>query len=131
MRNGYADKSGTDVRVGDLGTVEGGLGAAFYKKESGAIPMVMNLGAVGYAQCDVTSDRGSAIADALRGVKDCVFASGPEFSIFLSRPRLTFLARYHPAFAARNRAQDRPSFQHCVGRKIAGQAAQPESSTHD
>jgi hypothetical protein len=101
----HTDKSGTNIQVGDLGTVEGGLGRTFYKKVSGPIPMIMNLGIAGYAQFKVTGDSGSDIPPALRGFKDRVFALGPEFNIYIPKPRLTFLARYEPEFGARVRTQ--------------------------
>jgi hypothetical protein len=101
----HTDKSGTNINVGDLGTVEGGLGKTLYKKVSGPIPMIMNLGLAGYAQFKVTGDSGSDIPLPLRGLKDRVFALGPEFNIFIPRPRLTLLARYEPEFGARNRTQ--------------------------
>jgi hypothetical protein len=100
-----SDKSGTNIHVGDLGTIEGGLGRTFYKKASGPIPIIMNLGLVGYTQFKVTGDSGSDIPLPLRGLKDRVFALGPEFSIFIPKTRLTLLARYEPEFAARNRTQ--------------------------
>ena len=90
------DKKGTNIHVGDLGTVEGGLAKTFYKKVSGPIPIVMNLGAAGYAQFKVTGDSGSDIPPPLRGLKDRVFALGPEFNIFFPGPRLSLLARYEP-----------------------------------
>ena len=99
------DKSGTNIRVGDLGTVEGGFGKTFYKKVSGPVPMIMNLGAAGYAQFKVTGDSGSDIPAPLQGLKDRVFALGPEFNIYIPKPRLTFLVRYEPEFGARNRTQ--------------------------
>jgi len=98
-------KSGTDIRPGDLGTVEGGFGRTFYKKVSGTVPMIMNLGAAGYAQWKITNDSGSQIPPALLGYKDRVFALGPEFNIYIPGPRLTFLARYEPEFGARVRTQ--------------------------
>jgi hypothetical protein len=101
----HSDKSGTNIQVGDLGTVEGGLGRTFYKKVSGPIPMIMNLGVAGYAQFKVTGDSGSNIPQALRGFKDRVFALGPEFNIYIPKPRLTFLVRYEPEFGARVRTQ--------------------------
>ena len=101
----HSDKSGTNIQVGDLGTVEGGLGRTFYKKVSGPIPMIMNLGVAGYAQFKITGDSGSDIPPALRGFKDHVFALGPEFNIYLPKPRLTIVARYEPEFGARNRTQ--------------------------
>ena len=65
----------------------------------------MNIGAAGYAQFKVTGDSGSDIPPALRGLKDRVFALGPEFNIFIPGPRLSLLARYEPEFGARNRTQ--------------------------
>jgi len=101
----HTDKSGTNINVGDLGTVEGGVGKTLYKKVSGPVPMIMNLGVAGYAQFKVTGDSGSDIPPALRGYKDRVFALGPEFNIYIPKPQLTLLARYEPEFGARNRAQ--------------------------
>jgi len=99
------DKKGTNIHVGDLGTIEGGLARTFYKKTSGPIPIVMNLGVAGYAQFKVTGDSGSDIPLPLQGLKDRVFALGPEFNVFLPGPRLSLLARYEPEFGARNRTQ--------------------------
>ncbi len=99
------DKSGTNIQVGNLGTVSWGLGRTFYKKVSGPIPLIMNVGAVGYAQFKVTGDSGSDIPPALMGFKDRVFAAGPEFNIYVPKPRLTFLVRYEPEFGARIRTQ--------------------------
>lgn len=99
------EKSGTNIRSGDLATIEGGVGRTFYKKVAGPIPMVMNLGAAGYTQFKVTGDSGSDIPLALRGFKDHVFGLGPEFNIYIPGPRLTFVARYEPEFGARVRTQ--------------------------
>jgi hypothetical protein len=99
------DKSGTNIHPGNLGTVEGGVGRTFYKKVSGPVPLVMNLGAAYYAQFKVTSDSGSDIPPPLQGFKDRVFAVGPEFNIYIPGPRLTLLARYEPEFAARVHTQ--------------------------
>jgi hypothetical protein len=101
----HSDKSGTNINPGDLGTVEGGLGKTFYKKVSGPIPMIMNVGLAGYSQFKVTGDSGSDIPPVLRGYKDRVFALGPEFNMYIPKPRLTLLARYEPEFGARNRSQ--------------------------
>jgi hypothetical protein len=99
------DKRKTNIRVGDVGTLEGGLGRTFYKKLSGPIPMVMNLGAAGYAQFKVTGDSGSDIPPVLRGLKDHIYGLGPEFNVFIPGPNLSLLARYEPEFGARNRTQ--------------------------
>lgn len=100
-----SDKRDTNIHPGTIGTVEGGLGRTFYKKSSGPIPIVMNLGAAGYSQWKFTHDSGSDIPLALRGYKDYVFALGPEFNVFLPGPRLSFVVRYEPEFGAHVRTQ--------------------------
>jgi len=100
-----SEKSGTNIRPGDLATVEGGLGRTFYKKARGPVPMIMNFGAAYYAQFKITGDSGSDIPPELRGFMDHVFAIGPEFNIFIPGPRLTLLARYEPEFGAQVHTQ--------------------------
>jgi hypothetical protein len=99
------DKSGTNIQVGDVGTVSWGLGRTFYKRVSGPVPLIMNVGAVGYAQFKITGDSGSDIPPPLMGFKDRIFAAGPEFNIYIPKPRLTFLGRYEPEFGGRVRTQ--------------------------
>jgi len=101
----HTHKRGEDITVGDLGTIEGGIGRTFYKKLDGPIPLVSNLGLVGYSQFKVTGDNGRDIPLPLRGLKDRAFALGPEFNIFIPKPRLSLLARWEPEFGARNRTQ--------------------------
>ncbi len=78
----HTDKTGTNINVGDLGTVEGGLGKTFYKKVSGPIPMIMNVGVAGYAQFKVTGDSGSDIPP---------FVARPQGSCLRARPRVQYL----------------------------------------
>jgi hypothetical protein len=52
-------------------------GKTFYKKVSGPILLIMNLGVTGYSDFKVRGDSGSDIPAALRGYKDPVFARGP------------------------------------------------------
>lgn len=101
----HTNKSGTNINVGDMATIQGGLGRTFYKKRRGPVPMIMNLGAAYYAQFKVTGDSGSDIPPPLRGFEDRVFGLGPEFNIFIPKPRLTLLVRYEPEFGARVRTQ--------------------------
>ena len=101
----HTDKRGTNIQVGTMGTLQGGLGRTFYHKVEGPIPMIMNLGLDYYGQFKVTGDSGSDIPPALRGYKDRVWGLGPEFNIFFPKPRLTLLARYEPEFSARVRTE--------------------------
>jgi len=101
----HTDKKGTSINVGDMATIQGGVGRTFYRKVSGPIPQIFNLGAAYYAQFKVTGDSGSDIPPALRGFKDRVFGLGPEFNVFFPKPRITMLIRYEPEFGARVRTQ--------------------------
>jgi hypothetical protein len=101
----HTDKRGTDINVGDMATIQGGVGRTFYRKVSGPIPEIFNLGLDYYAQFKVTGDSGSDIPPALRGFKDRVFGLGPEFNVFFPKPQLTLLVRYEPEFGARVRTQ--------------------------
>jgi hypothetical protein len=101
----HTNKKGTNINVGDMATIQGGVGRTFYRKVSGPIPQIYNLGLDYYAQFKVTGDSGSDVPPALQGFKDRVFAIGPEFNVFFPKPRLTLLVRYEPEFGARVRTQ--------------------------
>jgi hypothetical protein len=79
--------------------------------------MIMNLGVAGYSQFKVTGDSGSDIPPVLRGYKDRVFALGPEFNIYIPKPRLTVLVRYEPEFGARLRTEGQ-TFVVSIGRVV-------------
>jgi hypothetical protein len=101
----HTDKKGTNINVGDMATIQGGVGRTFYRKVSGPIPEIFNVGLDYYAQFKVTGDSGSDIPPELRGFKDRVFGLGPEFNVFFPKPRITVLIRYQPEFGARVRTQ--------------------------
>ena len=101
----HTDKKGTNINVGDMATVQGGVGRTFYRKVGGPIPEIFNLGLDYYAQFKVTGDSGSDIPPALQGFKDRVFGLGPEFNVFFPAPRITLLVRYEPEFGARVHTQ--------------------------
>ena len=101
----HTNKKGTNINVGDMATVQGGVGRTFYRKVSGPIPEIFNFGAAYYAQFKVTGDSGSDIPPALQGFKDRVFGLGPEFNVFFPAPKITLLVRYEPEFGARVRTQ--------------------------
>lgn len=106
----HSEKKDADLKAGDIITIEGGTGRAFYKKVDGTpIPRITNIGVVYYTQFKVTSDRGSGpIEDQLlAGDKDRVFAIGVEANVFLPKQKLLLGARVLPEFGARNRTQGR------------------------
>lgn len=101
----HTSKKDTDIKVGDIATIQGGLGRTLYRKVGGPIPQIFNVGLDYYTQFKVTGDSGADIPLALQGPKDRVFGIGPEFNVFFPKPRLTVLARYEPEFGARVRTQ--------------------------
>jgi len=104
----HSHKRDSDIRAGDILTLEGGTGRSFYKKVEGTpLPQVTTVGVAYYGQFKVTSDRGTGpIADELlAGLKDRVFGIGGEVNVFLPKPKLVLGARVIPEFGARNRTQ--------------------------
>jgi hypothetical protein len=106
----HSHKKDTDLlKVGDILTLEGGLGRTFLKLEmAGNTPvptLITNVGVVYYAQFKVTGDQGGALTPLLEGRKDRVFAAGVEGNVIIPKSRLVFGLRVEPEFGARNRTQ--------------------------
>jgi hypothetical protein len=104
----HSHKKDTDLQVGDILTVEGGTGRAFYTAVEGTpIPQIVTVGVVYYGQFKLTADTGTGplSSQLLAGRKDRVFGVGVEGSIFLPKPRLLVDLRVVPEFGARNRTQ--------------------------
>jgi hypothetical protein len=104
----HTHKRDSDFKVGDILTVEGGTGKAFYQKVDGTpIPQIITVGVVYYGQFKVTTDTGSGplAQQLLAGRKDRVFGAGVEGSIYLPKPRILVDLRVVPEFGARNRTQ--------------------------
>jgi hypothetical protein len=62
------------------------------------LPLITNVGVVGYGQFKVTEDSGSAVSPLVRGEKDRVFGLGGEVNVFIPQARLTVMARVLPEF---------------------------------
>ena len=105
----HSEKKDSDIKVGDILTIEGGLGKSFDKFEmAGATPvpaLVTNVGLVYYGQYKLTSDKASVITPLLAGRKDRVFGAGVEGNVILVKSGLVFGLRVEPEFGARNRTQ--------------------------
>ena len=91
-----------EVKVGNNMTVEAGLGKLFVKNKG---QQLLQVGAVGYAEFQLTNDSGSAVPVLTADNKDRVFAVGPEIGLILPTKKLNFLMRVLPEFGARNRTQ--------------------------
>ena len=101
----HSEKKDTDIRVGQIMTIEGGFGRTFYKKVNNPLPLITKIGVAAYRQFKVTEDSGSNIPEVLLGQKDRVYGMGPEFSIFIPQAKITVIARLMPEFGARVRTQ--------------------------
>src|SRR4051812_16245841 len=92
----HSEKKDSTLTAGDILTLEGGTGKAFYKAVAGTpIPRIINVGAVYYGQFKVSADSGVGLLAnvLLAGHKDRVFGIGAEGSIFLPKPKLLIDAR--------------------------------------
>jgi len=104
----HSHKKDSDIKAGDILTLEGGTGKAFYRKVEGTpIPQITNVGLAYYAQFKVTGDTGTGplASRLLAGTKDRVIGVGLEGSLFLPKPEILFGLRIVPEFGARNRTQ--------------------------
>ena len=96
----HQKQQGTDVRVGDDVVLEWGLGKTFRPASWKPYVVQLDAGAVGYAQWQVTDNRGSDIPAPLRNIKSNIFAAGPEIAATTKFGR--FFARYEFEFGAKN-----------------------------
>jgi len=96
----HQGQQGVDVRVGDDFALEWGVGKTFRPASWAPWVVQLDTGVVGYAQWQVTDNRGSDIPLPLRGIKSNIFAVGPEIAATTKIGR--FFARYEFEFGAQN-----------------------------
>jgi hypothetical protein len=104
----HSTKKESNLQVGDILTLEGGTGRAFYEPVSGShLPRIVKVGAVYYGQFKVSADSGNSplLDPLLADGKDRVFGAGGEASIFLPKARLLLDARVVAEFGAHTRTQ--------------------------
>lgn len=100
----HSKKNDTDVKVGDVFTIEGGLGKTFYKKISNfPIPIVFNAGAIYYLQSKATSDKIPIGNTIFTGNKDKIYSWGLEFNVLHPKLRTSLSFRWFDELSARNR----------------------------
>jgi hypothetical protein len=123
----HTRKKDSALKVGDILTLEGGTGRAFYQKVSGAaLPRIITVGAVYYAEFKTTADEGGGplLDEFFAGNKDRVFGVGGEVSVFLPKPKLLLDARFVPEFGAHTRTQGL-AFLFTVGYQVKSLAKTP------
>jgi hypothetical protein len=101
-------KKGSDTKVGDLLSIEGGLGKTFYKKSKGPIPVIINTGVAYYMQFKTTQDEISLDSNfVVNGKKDHIYGLGPEGNIFIPGIKSFFSLRWIFETGAIDRFQGR------------------------
>jgi len=93
----HCRKKDIDYTPGDNLIVDWGLG----KTICGCV----TVGLVGYVECMTTNDSGTQVPPALKGVKDRVFAIGPELDFEIDEIGGLLTMRYEREFLARARTQ--------------------------
>jgi len=102
----HSDKKDTDIKAGNILTLEGGLARNFYKPVAGTpIPRITTIGLVYYSQAKVSSDSASILNRVLQQRKDHVFGLGAEASVFLPKQKFLVGFRFVPEFGAIDRTQ--------------------------
>jgi len=105
----HTHKKDTDIKAGDILTVESGIGRAFYKIAMlGGKPIparIINFGVVSYGQFKMTSDEAGIVTPLVAGKKDRVMAVGLEANAIYPLSKWVFGLRVEPEFGARTRPQ--------------------------
>lgn len=99
----HQKQEGADIRVGDDVALEWGIGKTFRPASWQSWVPQLDVGVVGYAQWQVTDNRGSDIPPALRGITSNIYAVGPEIAATTRFGR--FFARYEFEFGAQEAPQ--------------------------
>lgn len=98
----HQGKRHEDVTVGNNMTLEYGIGKTFIKNQG---QHLIQVGAVGYAEFQLSNDSGSEVGPLNRGNKDYVFGLGGEFGVIWPASKFNFFARLIPEFGAHTRTQ--------------------------
>ena len=124
----HQNKADGDIKVGDILTIEGGVGKTMLKGG-------LNLGAVYYAQWKVTADSGADLPGLLQrfGVENAkhrAYALGPEVSLVVPKLEGQFNVRALKEFGNRTASNGTASWQLHVLRGSSlhtreGQESQP------
>ena len=101
----HTKKKDQDLRVGQVATIEGGLGYSIYTKVDNPLPLITTFGVAGYSQFKVTEDSGADVLALARAGKDRIFGLGPEVKVFIPQAKLMVLGRVLPEFGGRMRTE--------------------------
>jgi len=100
----HSKKKDVNTKVGNIITVEGGLGKTFYKPIKGfPIPIIFNAGPVYYMQFKVSDDKIPIGNTLFTGTKDHIYAWGLEANVLHPKIRTSLSIRWLDEFSAKNR----------------------------
>jgi hypothetical protein len=98
----HQSKRHEDVKVGNNVTVEYGVGRTIVRNGG---KQLLQLGAVGYGEFQLTDDTGADVTLTNLGSKDRVFGLGGEFGVIWPASKWNVLVPVIPEFGARSRTQ--------------------------
>ncbi len=116
----HDDKKNTDIKPGDIFSIEGGLGKTWYTFNGSKIPSsIIKWGIIYYAQFKATDDQlpGQTVIPALNNNstiylpgRDHIYALGLEGNVLLTKSRMLLGVRWFDEFSAVNRFQGNTAF---------------------
>ncbi|MDR2914385.1 MAG: transporter [Tannerella sp.] len=101
----HSKKRGTDLKVGDILTLEGGLAKSFVISAKSTTPWVLQVGPVYYAQFKITDDEIPVANQTFSGNKDHIYGLGIEADAVIPKTRTMLSARWLGEMGAKNRFQ--------------------------
>ena len=104
----HGEKEDTDVRAGNILTLEGGIGRLMRRPvDNSPLPLAANIGLVYSAQWKVSDDHAESVIlnSLLDGNHDRVFGLGGEFTMFVPQTLMQVGLRVMGDLGARNRTQ--------------------------
>ncbi len=105
----HSKKRGTDDRVGNILTLEGGVSKRFITKLPKSA-FVFNVGAIYYMQWKVTDDDITYNATSYNEPKDHIYAAGLEGNAYWTKSRTSLSFRWLGEFSAKNRFEGNTFF---------------------
>ncbi len=101
----HSKKKGTEMKVGDILTLEGGFAKSFLIHRTKPSAMEINVGAVYYAQFKLTNDKIPVNNQVFTGNKDLIGGLGLEANVLFLKTFTSLSLRWVTEVGARNRLE--------------------------
>jgi hypothetical protein len=107
----HSTKKNTEIKTGDILSIEGGIGKSHLLLKDGKIPQALvNGGLVYYMQYKVSSDQIPVGNTIFTGTKDHIYGIGLESNVYLLKPSMSVGFRWLAELGAVNRFQGNTFF---------------------